>query len=192
MLDGCSFQVEKGEQVTLSGRTGAGKSTIFKLLLGLYEPQEGQILIGGRAVSKIKEEEKRSLYGYVEQSFHRVLGTVADQITLFEPSITRQQVEKAAALAGLDETIRNLKQGYDTPCTPELFSQGQWQLLSIARAAAAQPQLLLLDEITANLDAETEKTVLEALRRVSEERTVISISHRVTAKTGRVISIGEL
>lgn len=101
-------------------------------------------------------------------------------------------MEKAAALAGLDETIRNLKQGYDTPCTPELFSQGQWQLLSIARAAAAQPQLLLLDEITANLDAETEKTVLEALRRVSEERTVISISHRVTAKTGRVISIGEL
>ena len=192
VLDGCSFQVEKGEQVTLAGRTGAGKSTIFKLLLGLYEPQEGQILIGGRAVSKIKEEEKRSLYGYVEQSFHRVPGTVADQITLFEPSITRQQVEKAAALAGLDETIRNLKQDYDTPCTPELFSQGQWQLLSIARAAAAQPQLLLLDEITANLDAETEKTVLEALRRVSEERTVISISHRVTAKTGRVISIGEL
>ena len=178
--------------MTLAGRTGAGKSTIFKLLLGLYEPQEGQILIGGRAVSKIKEEEKRSLYGYVEQSFHRVPGTVADQITLFEPSITRQQVEKAAALAGLDETIRNLKQGYDTPCTPELFSQGQWQLLSIARAIAAQPQLLLLDEIMANLDAETEKTVLEALRRVSEERTVISISHRVTAKTGRVISIGEL
>ena len=128
----------------------------------------------------------------MEQSFHRVPGTVADQITLFEPSITRQQVEKAAALAGLDETIRNLKQDYDTPCTPELFSQGQWQLLSIARAAAAQPQLLLLDEITANLDAETEKTVLEALRRVSEERTVISISHRVTAKTGRVIYIGEL
>ena len=191
VLDGCSFQVEKGEQVTLAGRTGAGKSTIFKLLLGFYEPQEGQILIGGRAVSKIKEEEKRSIYGYVEQSFHRVPGTVADQITLFDPSITRQQVEKAAVLAGLDETIRSLKQGYDTPCTPELFSQGQWQLLSIARAAAVQPQLLLLDEITANLDAETEKTVLEALKRVSEERTVISISHRVTAKTGRVIPIGE-
>ena len=83
--------------------------------------KEGQILIGGRAVSKIIEEEKRSLYGYVEQSFHRVPGTVADQITLFEPSITRQQVEKAAALAGLDETIRNLKQGYDTPCTESSF-----------------------------------------------------------------------
>ena len=79
--------------------------------------------------------------------------------------------------------------GYDTICTPELFSQGQWQLLSIARAAAAKPKLLLLDEITANLDAETEKEVLEALKRVSENRTVISISHRVSAKMGRIIPI---
>lgn len=83
----------------------------------------------------------------------------------------------------------HLPDGYDTICTPELFSQGQWQLLSIARAAAARPKLLLLDEITANLDAETEKEVLEALKRVSENRTVISISHRVSAKMGRIIPI---
>ena len=83
----------------------------------------------------------------------------------------------------------HIPDGYDTICTPELFSQGQWQLLSIARAAAARPKLLLLDEITANLDAETEKEVLEALKRVSENRTVISISHRVSAKMGRIIPI---
>ena len=75
------------------------------------------------------------------------------------------------------------------PCADEIFSQGQWQLLSIARAAAAKPKLLLLDEITANLDAQTEKEVLQALKRVSENRTVISISHRVNATTGRVIQI---
>ena len=95
----------------------------------------------------------------------------------------------AAKLAGLSDTIESQPQGYDTPCTPELFSQGQLQLLSIARAAAADPRILLLDEITANLDAETENTVLQALRRVSADRTVISISHRTGAQTGRVIPI---
>ena len=85
--------------------------------------------------------------------------------------------------------IESLEKGYDTPCTPELFSQGQWQLLSIVRAAAAEPKLLLFDEITANLDAETEKAVLTALRRVARDRTVISISHRTSAELGRVIEM---
>ena len=100
-----------------------------------------------------------------------------------------ENVKEAAELTGLHDTIMHFPDGYDTICTPELFSQGQWQLLSIARAAAARPKLLLLDEITANLDAETEKEVLEALKRVSENRTVISISHRVSAKMGRIIPI---
>ena len=100
-----------------------------------------------------------------------------------------ENVKEAAELTGLHDTIMHLPDGYDTICTPELFSQGQWQLLSIARAAVARPKLLLLDEITANLDAETEKEVLEALKRVSENRTVISISHRVSAKMGRIIPI---
>jgi ATP-binding cassette subfamily B protein len=129
------------------------------------------------------------LFGYVEQSFHRVAGTVKDQITLYDEKISMENVKEAAELTGLHDTIMHLPDGYDTICTPELFSQGQWQLLSIARAAAARPKLLLLDEITANLDAETEKEVLEALKRVSENRTVISISHRVSAKMGRIIPI---
>ena len=173
ILQALNFQVYPGEQVTLSGRTGAGKSTVFKLLLGLYQPGEGKVLIQ---------------YGYVEQTFHRVPGTVKDQITLYDDSFTMEEVRGAARIAGLDATIEQLEKGYDTPCTQEIFSQGQWQLLSIARAAVAKPKILLLDEITANLDAQTEEEVLQALKRASEGRTVISISHRVNAETGRIIT----
>ena len=190
ILKQLSFQVKQGERVTLMGRTGVGKSTILKLLLGLYEPQEGEVRIQGIAASNIPDGDKRRIFGYVEQSFHMVPGSVKDQITLFDPVITDQAVKNVASLTGLQDTIEALPDGYDTICTPELFSQGQWQLLSIARAAVASPRLLLLDEITANLDAETEKEVLQALKRVSGERTVISISHRTSAEMGRVIPIG--
>lgn len=188
ILHHLSFKVYPGEQVTLSGRTGAGKSTVFKLLLGLYQPGEGKVLIQGRDAFQIPENEKRSLYGYVEQTFHRVPGTVKDQITLYDDSFTMEEVREAARIAGLDATIEQLEKGYDTLCTSEIFSQGQWQLLSIARAAVAKPKLLLLDEITANLDAQTEEEVLQALKRASKGRTVISISHRVNAETGRIIT----
>ena len=189
VLDHMSFQVNTGEQVTLAGRTGAGKSTIMKLLLGLYEPQQGKVLIGGVPVVKVSEKERRSLYGYVEQIFHMVPGTVRDQITLYDEKISEEQVRKVAGLTGLAETIEEMEDGYDTVCIPELFSQGQWQLLSIARAAVTEPKLLLLDEITANLDADTEKAVMTALKRVAENRTVISISHRTSAELGRVIPV---
>ena len=183
-----TFVVNRGEQVTLSGRTGAGKSTIFKLLLGLYKPQKGSILINDMNSAAIPDNRKRQIFGYVEQSFHMVPGTIKDQITLYDKSISDEAVIKAAKLTGLHDTIMNFENGYDTQCTQEVFSQGQWQLLSIARATAANPELLLLDEITANLDANTERDVLTALKGVSENRTVISISHRVTARTGRVIN----
>lgn len=189
VLNHLSFEVYPGEQITLAGRTGAGKSTILKLLLGLYQPQEGEVLIQGIPASKIPEEKKRHLFGYVEQSFHMVPGTIRDQITLFDKDISEENVKMAAEMTGLSDTIMQFPDAYDTACTPELFSQGQWQLLSIARAAAAGPQILLLDEITANLDAETEKEVLQALKRVSKERTVISISHRATAEMGRIIHL---
>lgn len=189
VLDRLSFQVLDGDQVTLAGRTGAGKSTIMKLLLGLYKPQKGSVTIHGVPSSEIREKDRRKLFGYVEQSFHMVPGTVRDQITLYDKKISEKQVRAAAALTGLSGAIESLEKCYDTVCTPELFSQGQWQLLSIARAAAAEPHLLLLDEITANLDAETEKEVLDALKRVSENRTVISISHRTSAKMGRILQI---
>lgn len=189
VLKHLTFNVCTGEQVTLSGRTGAGKSTVFKLLLGLYSPTEGHVMIDGVPARDIAANERRALFGYVEQSFHMVPGTVRDQITLFDNSISKSAIEKAVELAGLSQAIAALPQGLDTICTAGLFSQGQWQLLSIARAAVADPRILLLDEITANLDADTENTVLSALKRISADRTVISISHRTGAQTGRVISI---
>lgn len=189
VVENLSFSIKKGEHVTLSGRTGAGKSTIFKLLLGLYDPDNGSVLIAGQKATAIPDSEKRKVYGYVEQTFHMVPGTVKDQITLYDTLITDEDVIEAAKTAGLHDAIMELENGYDTICKPEDFSQGQWQLLSIARAAAAKPELLLLDEITANLDADTEKNVLDALNRVSKNRTVISISHRTNAKMGRIIEI---
>ena len=193
VLSDLSFTVKAGEQATLVGRTGAGKSTVFKLLLGLYRPEKGTVTIGGVDVSQITDRQRRSCIGCVEQHFARVPGTVLDQITLGDPRITRDMARKAARLAGLDAAICAFPDGYDTRCTDGMFSQGEWQLLSIARAAAADPAVLLLDEITANLDAQTETRVLEALRRASAGRTVISISHRIYEQLGgRMIEIRAL
>lgn len=190
ILKDFSMTVKQGEQVTLVGRTGAGKSTVFKLLLGLYQPETGTVTIGGVNVGDITDRERRTCIGCVEQHFSRVPGTVLEQITLGDPQITGKMARDAAALAGIDAAIRALPEGYDTVCTEGIFSQGEWQLLSIARAAAADPAVLLLDEITANLDAETEARVLEALRRASAGRTVLSVSHRVYENLGgRTIEI---
>ena len=190
VLKDFSMTVKQGEQVTLVGRTGAGKSTVFKLLLGLYQPEAGTVTIGGVKVGDITDRERRTCIGCVEQHFSRVPGTVLEQITLGDPQITGEMARAAAALAGIDAAIRALPEGYDTVCTEGIFSQGEWQLLSIARAAAANPAVLLLDEITTNLDAETEARVLEALRRASAGRTVLSVSHRVYENLGgRTIEI---
>ena len=190
VLKDFSMTVKQGEQVTLVGRTGAGKSTVFKLLLGLYQPEAGTVTIGGVKVGDITDRERRICIGCVEQHFSRVPGTVLEQITLGDPQITGEMARAAAALAGIDAAIRALPEGYDTVCTEGIFSQGEWQLLSIARAAAADPAVLLLDEITANLDAETEARVLKALRRASAGRTVLSVSHRVYENPGgRTIEI---
>lgn len=188
-----SLTVKRGENVTLAGRTGAGKSTIFRLLLGLYVPWQGEIQICGVPAYQLAEQDKRQLFGYVEQNFHLVKGTVAEQISLFDSEISREQIEQAAKLVGLHEEILALEKGYDTPATADLFSQGQFQLLSIARAVVANPQIMLLDEITANLDTDTEEHILNALNRASQERTVLSISHRLYERNGagRVIYCGK-
>ena len=184
VLEDFSLTVKQGEQVTLVGRTGAGKSTVFRLLLGLYPPQSGTVTIGGVDVAAIPDGQRSPCIRCVEQHFARVPGTVLEQITLNDPQITGEMARNAAKLAGIDDAIQALPEGYDTVCTDGMFSQGEWQLLSIARAAAADPAVLLLDEITANLDAETEEQVLEALRQVSRGRTVLSFSHRVYESLG--------
>lgn len=184
VLHNLSFQLLPGEHLTLTGRTGAGKSTIFKLLLGQYQPQSGHVRIHGQEAALIPDSAKRRLFGYVEQTFRPVPGTVADQIRLFDETIKPDMVESAARIVGIHHAISLLPDGYQTIYAPDLFSQGQQQLLSIARAIAAQPEILLLDEITANLDADTEQTVLAALRKAAKNRTVLSISHRLYEQTG--------
>ena len=184
VLTDFSMTVKQGEQVTLVGRTGVGKSTVFKLLLGLYRPEAGTVTIGGVDVSDIPDRHRRTCIGCVEQHFSRIPGTVLEQITLCDPQITGEMAKEAARLAEIDEAIQALPEGYDTVCTDGIFSQGEWQLLSIARAAAADPAVLLLDEITANLDAETEARVREALRQASRGRTVLSVSHRIYESLG--------
>ena len=190
ILNDFSMTVRQGEQVTLVGRTGAGKSTVFKLLLGLYRPEKGSVTIGGVDAADIADAQRRACIGCVEQRFSRVPGTVLEQLTLGDPQITEGMAREAACLAGIDAAIQALPEGYATVCTEGMFSQGEWQLLSIARAAAANPAVLLLDEITANLDAETEARVLTALRRACEGRTVLSVSHRIYESLGgRVVEI---
>ncbi|WP_296901460.1 ABC transporter ATP-binding protein [uncultured Megasphaera sp.] len=187
-----SLTVGRGEMVTVTGRTGAGKSTLFKLILGLYRPRQGQVRIFGADPCRLSPAQRRRVFGYVEQQFHAVSGSVGDQVSLKDPRITTQDIEKALRLVGLWDLCLALPQGLATPYRPELFSRGQSQLLSIARAVVMDPQLLLLDEITANLDSLTEAQVLDALQAAAAHRTVLSISHRFyEARGGRVISFGK-
>ena len=174
-----SLTVAEGESVVLAGRTGAGKSTLVKLIAGLYQPRQGTVRVFGRAPETIPESEKRRWFGYVEQQFRLVPGTVGDQVSLLDPQVTDAQIRQALEMVGLGETVDKLPQGIHTPCAESLFSQGQFQLLAIARAVVLDPRILLLDEITANLDSQTEELVLSALRAASQNRTVLSVSHRL-------------
>ena len=193
ILHDFNLAIRPGESVLFAGRTGAGKSTLFKLILGLYRPESGQIRVFGMAPDTLPAAKRRRIFGYVEQSFHRVPGSVADQISLYDPSVTETQMEQALQTVGLLDAVRALPAGLRTPCTGSLFSQGQFQLLSIARAIVCNPRLLLLDEITANLDSATETEVLAALSAAAKNRTVLSISHRIYEQTGgRMIQIGEM
>ena len=191
VLENISLNIREGEHVTLTGRTGAGKSTLFKLLMGLYRPQKGSVRIMGREASDLPDSEKRHLFGCVEQHFYAPPGTIEEQIPLFDPEITYDDAVKAAKLTGLHAAIMALPENYKTMFSEAHFSQGQRQLLAIARAVAADPKILLLDEITADLDAETEHCVLAALRSAAGGRTVVSISHRLYEEKGsRRVEIG--
>ena len=182
VLKDMTFQISYGESVTISGRTGVGKSTLFSLVMGLLRPTSGRILIGGFDAHKIPDAIKRNIFGYVEQNFRFVPGSVANQISLGDPSISPERVRQVCETVGLSECIEALELGYDTILSASnTFSWGQCQLLSIARAVAADPKILLLDEITANLDSATEERIMQALHNVSIGRTVVSISHRESA-----------
>lgn len=185
-----SLTVQKGEFVTLTGRTGAGKSTLFKLLLGLYEPQAGTLFVEGIRPVEMREADRRRIMTCVEQKVTPVPGSLRDQVTLGNPCFTDSQVWQALTTAGLYETVFRFPGKLDTPYTEALLSQGQKQLLMIARAIVSDPDILLLDEITAGLDSATEEMVLTALEKASAGRTVISISHRLSeVMKGRVVKL---
>lgn len=191
VLHNYNLEIHSGEQVTIQGRTGAGKSTLFKLILGLYKPDSGTVKVFDHDPSTFSPSIRRTIYGYVEQSFHPVHGTLKEQVSLFAPDITEKQIIHAYKLVGLWDTIQSFDQQLDTEYNDDLFSQGQKQLIAIARAIVLDPPLLLLDEITADLDTSTEQQVLYAVQNAMKDRTVVSISHRTSAITGKIIEIHE-
>jgi len=181
ILKEINIEISPMEKVALTGRTGAGKSTIFKLIMGFLKPVEGTITINEFDVAKIPNKLKRRIIGYVEQDFHFIKGTLREQITLNDEMITEEDVLQSINLTGFNEYVHELPKGLDTIITDSsTFSSGQIQLLSISRALAANPPILLLDEITANLDSLTEEKILSVLEKASEKHTILSVSHRLS------------
>lgn len=182
VLQNINLQVKPQEKITFVGRTGVGKSTLFKLIMGLLKPSEGSITINEIDVYSIPNSEKRKIFGYVDQSFHMIKGTVVEQISLQDDSITKEQIEDALDFVGLTDYISSLENGYNTQVNSgTIFSQGQKQLLAIARAIVTNPPILLLDEITANLDSITEEKIVSVLQKASHAHTILSISHRLSS-----------
>lgn len=182
ILKNINLQIDPIEKVTFVGRTGVGKSTLFKLVMGLLKPFKGNITINDIDVYDIPNKEKRNIFGYVDQNLHVIKGTVAEQISLQDKSITMEEIKNALDFVGLSEYIETLENSYDTVVKNDnLFSQGQKQLLAIARAIVTNPPILLLDEITANLDSITEEKIVTVLQKASEEHTILTISHRLSS-----------
>lgn len=193
VLEDFSLSVAPGERVTLMGRTGAGKSTVLNLVMGLYQPDSGAVSVFGEPAGSFAADERRKTLGYVEQGFRRIQGTVLDELTLGDPRVTEKQAKAALEHVGLWESVLALPEGLATPCTQGTFSEGQFQLLGIARSIVFDPPLLLLDEVTSHLDPATEEQVLSALDAAAEGRATISVSHRLAAAGhgGRIVHIGE-
>lgn len=182
ILNNIELKINKGEKLTFIGRTGVGKSTLFKLVLGLLKPTQGNITLNGIDVFEISNYEKRRIFGYVDQSFPIINGTIAEQISLRDDSITREQITRALDFVGLTDYVASMDLGLDTYIeNDKMFSQGQKQLLSIARAIVVNPPILLLDEITSNLDSLTEDKITSVLQKASNEHTILSISHRLSS-----------
>lgn len=182
ILKNINLNLKPQEKVTFVGRTGVGKSTLFKLVMGFLKPSHGNIKVNGIDVCDIPNLEKRKIFGYVSQSFHMIKGTVAEQISLKDESITKKQIESALNFVGLTDYVAALESGIHTQVTSDvLFSQGQKQLLSIARAIVTDPPILLFDEITANLDSITEEKFIAVLQKASRSHTILSITHRLSS-----------
>ena len=182
VLQETSLYLPAGTKAAIAGRTGSGKTTLLNLVAGLYPPAGGRILVGGQDPYLIPPAERRRLIGIVPQNVVVFHGSIYENITLRDDTISREQAEKALGTVGLLETVYALPQGIDTLIGEGAagLSFGQTQLLSLARALVTDPPLLLLDELTSGLDALTERKVLDAIRQVSGRKTILTISHRLS------------
>lgn len=193
VLNDISLTIHKGERVLVEGRTGSGKSTMFALLQGLYAPERGNIRVFGYDPYCMDDETGRHLFGVVEQKTGLIEGTLQDQITLHRPDITDDMIHEAVETAGLLSYVKSLPQGLNTGKQDLTLSDGQLQLISIARAVVCRPCILLLDEMNASIDANTERQVMDAMQRAAKGRTVISIAHRKSGMhVDRVINMQDL
>jgi ATP-binding cassette subfamily B protein len=191
-LKGIDLEIGPGETVALVGETGAGKSTVMKLLARFYDPDQGRVLVDGKDLRSLDLHDYRSQLGYVPQEAFLFTGTIHDNIAYGRPDATDEEVEAAARSVGAHELIRGLPSGYDHVLAERgrSLSGGQRQLIALARAELVDPAILLLDEATSNLDLATEARVATAMQRVSHGRTTIVIAHRLqTARAADRIAV---
>ena len=194
VLHGVSLYAHPGQKIAFVGSTGAGKTTITNLINRFYDVEHGRVIYDGIDVRDIKKESLRRSLGMVLQDTHLFTGTIADNIRFGKLDATQEEIEAAARVANADSFIRRLPQGYETMVTSDgaNLSQGQRQLLAIARAAVADPPVLILDEATSSVDTRTEALIEKAMDRLMEGRTVFVIAHRLsTVRNSNAIMVLE-
>jgi HlyB family type I secretion system ABC transporter len=181
-LENLSFAIQPGQKVALVGRSGSGKTTISKLLLGLYTSTAGKILIDGKDITSIALHSLRAQIGVVDQNTFLFSGSIYENIALGQPNITQKEVQQAAFLAGADEFINRMPMGYETQIGEGggMLSGGQRQRLAIARALVGNPRLLIFDEATSSLDTESERLIQKNLETICQGRSTLIIAHRLS------------
>ncbi|OUL25716.1 peptidase C39 [Nostoc sp. RF31YmG] len=182
IIENLSFEVKAGQMVALVGRSGSGKTTISKLVLGLYPPTDGKVLIDGQDITSISLRSLRQEVGVVDQDTFLFGGTIRENISLGYPGAPLTEVIEAAQLAGADDFIKKLPMGYETQIGEGggLLSGGQRQRIAIARALLGNPRLLILDEATSHLDTESERIIQQNLNTILKGRTTLVIAHRLS------------
>ena len=194
ILNGISLYAKPGQKIAFVGSTGAGKTTIINLINRFYEIQGGVITYDGIDITRIRKADLRRSLGFVLQDTHLFTGTIEENIRYGRLHASREEIEQAAAIANASSFIRRLPNGYQTMLTGDgaNLSQGQRQLLAIARAAVASPPVLVLDEATSSIDTRTEHLIERGMDALMENRTVFVIAHRLsTVRNSKAIMVLE-